>query len=159
MLRRQHQIGCAKKRVRPGRKDLKLSEIRPSYLELYKRPFGLPYPISLGDLYPFAPVDIIQILKQSVGVLGNFEKPLLKFFFERLRAASLTLAVYNLLVGQHRLARRAPINQSFLAVSQAPFEHLDENPLRPFVIFGVVGFQMLVPGKAAAYRLELAVKV
>ena len=75
-----------------------------------------------------------------------------------LLVATLALAAYDLLIGQHSQTRWAPIYRLFFAVSQPFFKHLDKYPLRPFVIFGVVSLQFFFPGKAVAHRLKLFVK-
>ncbi|MPN18402.1 hypothetical protein SDC9_165762 [bioreactor metagenome] len=68
--------------------------------------------------------------------------------------AALALTVDDLLVGQHGLVVRAPVDVGVLAVGQATLEELQEEPLSPVVVLGVAGVQLPRPVQAQPVTLE-----
>ena len=87
------------------------------------------------------------------------EEPLLEVLLDDLRAAAPAGAVDHLLVGQHRLAARAPVHRRTPAVGQAALEHADEQPLVPVVVVGQARGQLALPGVADAEALQLPLHV
>ena len=104
-----------------------------------------PDPVALHRLDVLGPVDRVQVGEQAVGVVGDAEEPLLELAQLDLVAAALAAAVDHLLVGQHRLVERAPLDRGLLAVGQAPLEELEEDPLGPAVVAGLVRAELAGP--------------
>ena len=81
------------------------------------------------------------------------------FFLVTGRVAALAQAGDHLLVGEHGLVVRAPVDRAVLAVGQPALEHLQEEPLVPAVVLRVAGVEHAVPveraGVAAHRRLLL----
>ncbi len=98
-------------------------------------------------------------LEHLVGVVRDAEEPLLELACRHHRAAAPALAVDDLLVGEHRIAARAPVDVRALAVRKVPLEHLQEQPLVPVVVIGQAGRDLSLPGIADADALELALHV
>ena len=75
---------------------------------------------------------------------------MLQFLLDDHRVAAPTVAVDDLLVGQHRIAFLAPVDRRFLFIGQAPFEKQQEEPLRPAIVFRMAGrhFPFPVVGQA-----------
>ena len=61
----------------------------------------------------------------------------------------------DLLVGEHGLVDRIPVDERVLAVGDAFLEHLQEQPLVPAVVLGLAGRQFARPveGEAPAARI------
>src|SRR5205085_10215563 len=86
-------------------------------------------------------------------------KPLLQIPLLYLSAAAPTHAARRLLVRQHCLFARAPVDLRHLAVSQTALVHFQEEPLIPFVIFGRVRSNLAPPVIAYAQTLHLTAHV
>ena len=71
------------------------------------------------------------------------------------RMAALTFAVYNLFVGQHGIAMRAPVDRCRGTIGQSLFIELQKTPLCPFIIFGHAGFDFVIPIKGSAHCFQL----
>ena len=71
-------------------------------------------------------------------------------------AAPAVPAVHHLLVGQDGAAGLAPVDGRLLAVDQALFVHLQEDPLVPSVVVRVAGLDAAPPVVAVAHAPELA---
>ena len=84
------------------------------------------------------PVDLVEVVEQPVGVVGDPEEPLLELAHLDLVPAALAAAVDHLLVGEHGLVVRAPLDRRLLAVREAALEQLQEDPLRPAVVARLV---------------------
>ena len=82
-----------------------------------------------------------HVRQQPVGVLGDLEVPLGQDPPDDLGAAPLAPARDDLLVGQHGLVHRAPVDVAVLAVGQAPLVEPQEQPLVPAVVRRVAGVQ------------------
>ena len=67
-------------------------------------------------------------------------------------------AVDHLLVGQHGLVLRAPVDRRLLAVGEPALEQLQEDPLRPAVVARLVGAELARPVDRDAPRAELALE-
>ena len=90
-------------------------------------------------------LQLVQAVQQLLGVVGDLEVPLGQLLLGHLRPAPLADAVDDLLVGQHRLVLRAPVDRAVLAVGQSPLEELQEQPLRPAVVLRVAGVERARP--------------
>jgi len=71
---------------------------------------------------------------------------------------ALAEAVDDLLVGEHRAERGAPVDGDLRLVGQAALEHLEEDPLRPPHVPRVSGVDLACPVVAEAEHLELPAK-
>src|ERR1043165_632896 len=91
-------------------------------------------PVALGLFGRVGPVEPIEVVEQTAGVIGDPEEPLLEEALLDLGPAPLTLAGDHLLVGEHGLVVRAPIDGRAPLVGQSPLIKLEEEPLGPLVI-------------------------
>src|SRR6185295_1089109 len=69
--------------------------------------------------------------------------------------AALAVAVDNLLVREHGLVDRAPLDRSLLAVRVTRLQELEEQPLRPPVVLGLMGRDFAVPVDRPPHPLHL----
>jgi hypothetical protein len=65
----------------------------------------------------------------------------------------------DLLVGQHGLVDRVPVDDLGAALGDAGFQHLQEQPLVPLVVLGVAGGDLAAPVDRQAHGLHLALHV
>ncbi len=75
------------------------------------------------------------------------------------RAGAPAAAVDHLLVREHGLVDRVPVDRAGRLVGDAALEHPQEQPLVPLVVVGVAGRELARPVDAEAERLELALHV
>ena len=128
--------------------------------ELHARSFGPADPVPLHHQDLLGPVaEPVRCFQQLVGVLRDAEEPLLQVARGHHRAAAPAFAVDDLLVGEHGLAARTPVDVRALAIRQVALEHLQEQPLVPAVVLRLAGGQLALPGVADADALELAFHV
>jgi hypothetical protein len=105
------------------------------------------------------PLDRGEVLEQPVGVVGDLEEPLLELADLHLEAAALAAPVDDLLVGEHGLVVGTPLDRGLLAVGQAGLVELEEDPLRPAVVLGLVGAELARPVDRDAPLAELALEL
>src|SRR3546814_14966581 len=96
-----------------------------------------PVALHLDDLLRPEPLELVQIIQQAVGVVGDLEVPLRQLLLDHLVAAALAVAVDHLLVGEHGLVEGAPVDRALLAVGQTPLVELEEQPLVPPVVLRI----------------------
>ncbi len=145
MFRRQGHIRNTEDGIGSGGEHINLV-IRLFHLKGYKCAFALSYPVFLHSLYLFRPAfKFFYILKQSFGIVGNFEKPLFQFPLAHLCAATFAQTVYHLFIGQYRFTGRTPIHCGFLFIGQTLFIQLQKQPLCPFIIIGMASCHFPVP--------------
>ncbi len=106
MLGRQHHVGRAKQRVRPGGEHADAVAIRQSAVRIgdrkvHLRAFAAADPVPLHFLERIAPVDGVEVLQQALGVGGDAEHPLAHRLADDREAADFALAVHDFLVGEH----------------------------------------------------------
>ena len=116
-------------------------------------------PVALHRLDVLGPLDRVEVVEQAVGVVGDAEEPLLELARLDHVAAALAAAVDDLLVGEHGLVVRAPLDRGLLAVGQAVLEELQEDPLRPAVVARLVGAELARPVDRDAPLAELALEL
>ena len=106
-----------------------------------------PDPVALhrDDLLRPVPLELVEVVDETVGVVGDLEVPLVELLLHDDRVAALAVAVDDLLVGEHRLVVRAPVDVGVLSVREAPLVHLQEQPLVPAVVLRVGGVDDAVP--------------
>ena len=124
---------------------------------------GATDPVGLHLLDALGPAgELLQVVEQLLGVIGNLEVPLLKVALLGLGAATPALALGHLLVSQNGLAGGAPVNRILLTIDQALFPHLLKDPLAPAIVVGAAGLNgaIQVVGEAhAPHRGERLVHV
>ncbi len=116
-----------------------------AYLHVELDALGTTDPVALLGHDPFWPLDDIQIVQQLLGVVGDAEVPLLQVPTLDGIVGALTPAVDHLLVGQHRLAAGTPVDGGVLSVGDARLEELEEDPLGPTDVVGVVAAHLAAP--------------
>src|SRR6266478_572896 len=139
MLWCQHHVGRAVNGVGPGGEDAHLALVGLYVLRLERelRTLRAPNPVPLRRLRRLRPVDVIEILEQTRGVVADAEKPLLQqTLFDR-GAAPFAVTADDLLVGEDGLILRAPVDRSLLLVGEPLLEELEKEPLGPLVVIGL----------------------
>ena len=145
MLGRQHEERGAEERVRASREDRQLLAA-PRHAEDHARALGAADPVALHRQHALGPVlERVHLVEQRVGVVGDLEVPLRQVLGLDLGAAALAVAVDHLLVREHRLVDRAPVDRPLLAVGEPPFVEAEEEPLRPAVVLGIVTSRSRAP--------------
>ena len=144
MFRSEHHKRRTIKRIRTGRiyRDGFRSAV---YLKINLCAIGFTDPVGLHFLNLFGPIELIQIVQESVRILGDPKHPLTEIFLGNFRAATFTLAVDNLFIGKPGLTGRTPINRHLLFISKAVLKHLYKDPLRPFIKIRIRGVDLTVP--------------
>src|SRR5687768_9385804 len=184
MLRSEHQVRCAEDRVGASGEDADagtrdwgrgtggngglLSAFVPSpwslvpsphYVELDLRTVTTSDPVPLRHLRRLGPVDRVEVVQQPLRVFADAEEPLLQKTLLDLRAAALARAVDDLLVREHGLVVRAPVDRRLLLIRQPFLEQLHEDPLRPLVIPRVRGLDVVAPVDHQAGTFQLTAEV
>ena len=117
MLGRHDEEGRAEQRVRPGGEHWVVdAELLAAERDL--GPFASADPVALHGLDVFGPVDQLEIVQQTVGVVGDPEEPLLELARLHFVAAALAATVDHLLVGEHGLIVGAPLDCRLFAVRE-----------------------------------------
>ena len=123
-------------------------------VEIDLGPLGAADPVGLLGDDVVRPVDRVEV-EQFVGVVGDAEEPLLHQLLNDGLAGALVDPVYDLLVCQHRLEGRRPVDHGLAAVGDSVFEHLGEQPLGPLVVGRIARDGFTVPVEHRAHRLHL----
>ncbi len=122
--------------------------------------FRLADPVALHGLDLLRPVfQLVQIVQQLFGVIGNADKPLGNLLLFHQGPGTPAPAVDYLLVGQNRLIHRIPVHRGHFLVHQALFVQAGEEPLLPTVIIRLAGSQLPVPVVTKAQLLELVLHI
>ena len=134
------------------------SRLPGSHDEHHLGSFGAPDPVPLHGDHPLRPrLELIEIVEQALGVVGDAEEPLPQLLRLHNRVAPFAATLDHLFVGQHGLTRRAPVHRRFLLESEALVVELDEEPLGPLVVVGPAGGQLPAPIDGHAQTPELPV--
>ena len=160
MLGRQHRVRHAERRVGPGREHADLQLRATDHRQVELGALALADPVALHRHHAFGPAgQPVAPRQQFLGVVGDLEEPSLDLALDDLGVAAPAAAGLHLLVGQHRLARRAPVHAGALAIGQAALQHLDEDELLPLVIRGIAGRELAVPVVGDPHLAELGAHV
>ena len=118
MLGREHEERRAEQRVGPRREDGDvLAELLDPEEDLAA--LGAADPVALHRQHALGPrLEQRHLVEQPVGVVGDLEDPLLEVARLDLGAAALAVAVDHLLVREHGLVVRAPLDRRGLAVGE-----------------------------------------
>ena len=150
-----HGVGHAEAGVGPGGEDLQAQVVMTHDRQPERRPLGATDPVALHRLDPLGPVQIVDVVQQLLGVVGDLEEPLLQVLALDQVPGALTGAVgQDLLVGQHRLAARAPVDRGLGPVGQAGLQQLQEDPLGPADVGRVVALDHAPPVIGGTQPLE-----
>ena len=155
VLGRQHEEGGAEQRVGTGRedRDVDAEVVLP---EDHLGALRAADPVALHGQHALGPrLERLHVVEQAVGVVGDLEEPLLEVLRLDRRAAPLAVPVDDLLVRQHRLVLRAPVDGRRALVRQAAVEQLQEDPLRPVVVLRIGGRQLARPVDRPAHPVHL----
>ena len=95
-----------------------------------------------------------HVVQQPLRVVGDPEVPLGQLPLGHRRVAALAQPLDDLLVGQHGLVVRAPVDVRVLPVRQALLVEAQEQPLGPPVVLGVGGVQPTAPVDAQRVAVE-----
>ena len=109
--------------------------------EINLRSDGTTDPVGLHRAHPLGPsLQQVKIVEQCVGVVGNAQEPLPEIFLLNQGPGSpgATFTV-NLLIGQHGLVDRIPVDRGVFLVRQSLVHELQKEPLGPAVIVRMTG--------------------
>jgi hypothetical protein len=106
-------------------------------VEINIRAFASAYPVGLLDFYSFNKINGVQIIKKSLSIICYFQHPLVFGFSYNFAAAAFAYAVYDFFIRKTDFAACAEIYRKFFFIRKSRFKKLEENPLRPFVVFGI----------------------
>ena len=97
----------------------------------------------------------IQRLQQLLGVGGDPEEPLRQVALLDHGAGAPAAAVDHLLVGEHGVLHRIPVDLGGLAVGQLLLQEVQEQPLLVHVVVGIAGGELALPVDRQPHGLEL----
>ena len=162
--RDRHELG-AEQRVRPRRVNLQLARARlvrqgPARSgidgEAHQHALGPADPVALHQAHLVGPaVEPVEPGEQFVGIVADLEEPLRQFALFDDGAGAPAAPVDHLLVGEHGVVDRVPIDLRLLARDQAGGEEVEKQLLLMAVIGGVAGGDLARPVERQAHRLEL----
>ena len=154
-------IGCAHERIGTGRIHV-------------QRLFFAFERVGEGDVHTFGAADPVllhaadllgpafklgEVVEKLLRVLRDAEVVARDFTLFNQCAGAPAAAFNHLFVGQHSLVDRVPVHNLGLAVGDALFEHLQEEPLIPAVVFGFAGCEFTRPVKGETERFHLRLHV
>ena len=156
MLRGEGEERRAEQRVGPRREDGQLLPA-PVDGEGHAGSLGAPDPVALHRQDSLGPrLERVHLVEQLIGVLGDLEEPLGEALGLDLRAAALAAPVDHLLVRQHGLVLRAPLDRRLTTVREPALEEAQEQPLRPAVVLRLRGGDLARPVDGPPHALHLA---
>ena len=130
----------------------------PSSANFMLAPVDLPIQLPLLRADEVRPLGLqaVERCQQLLGVGGDPEEPLRQVALLHHRARAPAAPVDHLLVGQHRLLDRVPVDLGGLAVGQLLLQEVQEQPLLVHVVVGIAGGELALPVDRQAHGLELA---
>ncbi len=171
MLGRDRHEGHAKERVHARGVDLQaLATAGGAVPEGGERVLG----VGKGHVAPFAPADPVRLhgahalgpfreprqgLEQFLRVLGDAQVVHRNLALFDQRASPPAVPVDDLLVGEHGLIDRIPVDDAGLLVGNAALAHAQEQPLVPAVVVRIAGGQFAAPVEAEPQGLQLLLHV
>ena len=97
----------------------------------------------------------LHMIEQLLRIVGDLQVVARDFTLFHHRTGAPAFAVDDLLVGQHGLVHRVPVHHLGLAVGHAHIEHLQKEPLVPFVIGCIAGGDFTAPVDGQPHGLHL----
>ena len=156
VARRHGHVGDAHQRIGPGCEDVQrlLGVFQPES-DFCAARFTDPVALHADDFFRPAR-QLIQIVQQLFGIVGDADKPLLQVFANHRRIAAPADAVHHLFIGQHRMARVAPVHFGLFLIGQTFLHQAGKQPLLPAIIIGVTGGNLAMPVVRESQSLELS---
>ena len=155
MLRRQAHERRPEDRVGPRREDGDLARTAVERkADLRARAAADPVALHGDDALRPA-LQPIEIGQQLLRVRRDAEEPLLQLALLDRSVAAPAGAVAHLLVRQHGLAARAPVDRAAALVGEPALQHAQEEELLPAVVRGIAGGQLAVPVVGEAEPAQL----
>ena len=96
-----------------------------------------------------------QRFEQFVGEFGDLEEPLGELAALDHRAGPPAAAVDHLLIGEHGVVDRVPVDRALLAIGEARLEKVEEHRLLMTVVARIAGREFAAPVEGQAERGEL----
>ena len=162
--RDRHELR-AEQRVRTGRIDFELGRpgspasapsVAGSTTKRTDKALRAPDPVALHEADLFRPaVETVEARQQIVRIIGDLEEPLGEFALLDDRPGTPAAPVDHLLVGEHRLIDRVPIDLRLLARDQAGVEEIQEQLLLMLIVARIAGRDLARPVERQAHRLQL----
>ena len=161
MLGGQHHEGDSEDGIDSGGEGAQLLLLQPQVgnVEADLHTLAASHPVALHGQDLLGPVQQAGEVQELVGVGGDAQEPLLHVAAGNRRIAPLAPAVHRLLVGQDRLAGRAPHDRRLVSVGQALLQELEEEPLVPPVVLRKTADDLPVPVVDGAHAAELGAHV
>ena len=164
MLGRDRHERGAEDRVVPCREDLErlqllvLRQLAAFQRETHVGADRLADPVPLLGAHEVRPlaVEAVQRFQQLVGEGGDPEEPLGQVALLHRRVRAPAAAIDHLLVGEHGVLDRIPVDLGGLAVGQLLLQEIQEQPLLVHVVAGIAGGELAAPVDRHAHGLELA---
>ncbi len=150
--RAEDGVGARREHLDRGRGGLAAGH----QLEQQPQAIGFADPVALHGADLVRPVgQPVERLEQVLGIVRNLQEPLrqLALLDDRTRAPA--AAVDHLLVGEHGLVDRVPVDLGGLARHQPGLEEIEEQLLLALVVVDVAGGEFARPVEAQPHRLEL----
>ena len=108
--------------------------------------FGTTNPVALLRHDPLGPINLVKVIEQLLGVISYPEIPLLKISLLNHGTGTLSSSIgQHLLVGEHCLVNGVPVHCCGFAIGQAVLKELQEDPLGPAHIAGIVALDLSPP--------------
>ncbi len=123
--------------------------------------FALADPVFLHQLDTLGPARqvLLHLLQQLFGVTRDLQVVAGNLALLDRRAGAPAAPVDDLLVGQHGLVHRVPVDDLRAPFGDAGFQHLQEQPLVPLVVVGRAGGDFPAPVDGQAHGLHLRLHV
>ena len=99
--------------------------------------------------------DGIEAVFKFLAVGREIKEPLVHLFLAHGAVATPASASFHLFIGQHRVARRAPVHRREFTRRKADFHELREKPLIPLVVAWVVTLEGSTPVIGKSHPLDL----
>ncbi len=160
MIGRDGEKRHAEDGVRPGGEHLQLLEAFRQCLafdsEAHQQAFGFADPVALHQPHLVRPaIERVERRQQVVGIFGDLQKPLAQLALLDQGTRPPAAPIYHLLIGQHSMIYRVPVDFALLAIDQTLLEELHEQALLLGVIFHIAGRKFAAPIERQAHALEL----
>mmetsp|Transcript_14221 Transcript_14221/g.38965 ORF Transcript_14221/g.38965 Transcript_14221/m.38965 type:complete len:879 (+) Transcript_14221:447-3083(+) len=167
MLRRHRAEGHAHDGVGAGREHPQLvAAAFDAVRERKAHALALADPVLLHQPHALGPAgEVVRVLgvghrrQQFLGVLRDLQVVARDLALLDQRARAPAAAVDDLLIGQHGLVHRVPVDDLGAALGNAGLQHLQEQPLVPLVVARLAGRNLAAPVNGQAHGLHLALHV
>ena len=158
MLRRHDHERHAEERVGTGRVNAQRF-FGVLHGEVDKSAGGFADPVFLLKADVRQIIDSVEPFEQLVGILRDPQIPNVLTLLDDVAVADITFAALRVLVGEYDLTRRTVIDEGLVAERKPVLEHLEEDPLRPFIVVNICCINHAVPVERKTDALELRGKL